>query len=201
MNATQQEVFHHTLVLEGWLHRNIVLVVTDTAGKTAVSFPRRHWKSGIHSIEFCSDHLNDCSADDPLMAHGPFTANAANVGILPASVSGYTWDGGPVAELGLLLFTAGGASVAQVYVYSDIGSESSSSMATTPKLEAADEGAITVQDRHNRIFSQLVENVVNYGNTFGPEEPGDDSSKLLDVTLRHTEFFSASTAFPDNGFA
>ena len=92
MDSSQQDSFHHTFVLEGWLHRNIVLVVTDTAGKTAVSFPRRHWKSGIHSIEFCSDHLNDCSADDALLAHGPYTSTVASVGVLPASVSGYTWD-------------------------------------------------------------------------------------------------------------
>ena len=54
MNESQQDSFYHTLALEGWLHRNIVLVATDTAGKSAVSFPRRHWKAGIHSIEFCS---------------------------------------------------------------------------------------------------------------------------------------------------
>ena len=202
MDSSQQDSFHHTFVLEGWLHRNIVLVVTDTAGKTAVSFPRRHWKSGIHSIEFCSDHLNDCSADDALLAHGPYTSTVTNVGILPASVSGYTWDGGPVAELGLLLFTEGGASVAKVTVYSSDGeSESSNQMAQTPVLEGGDEGAIAVQDRHNRIFSPLIENVINYGNTFGPEEPGNDSSKLIDVTFRHVEYFSASTAFPVNGFA
>jgi hypothetical protein len=110
-------------------------------------------------------------------------------------------DGGPVAELGLLLFTAGGASVAHVQVWSDIGSESSSAMAQTPRLEGSDEGSIAVSDRHNRIFSPLVENVINYGNTFGPEEPGEDSSKLLDVTLRHVEYFSASTALPINGYA
>ena len=42
-------------------------------------------------IDIVADHLNDCSAEDTLLAHGPYTATVANVGILPASVSGYTW--------------------------------------------------------------------------------------------------------------
>ena len=108
-----------------------------------------------------------------------------------------------MAELGLLLFTEGGASVAHVAVYTSDGQlESSNQMAQTPMLEGGDEGAIVVQDRHNRLFSPLIENVINYGNTFGPEQPpASDTSKLIDVTLRHIEYFSASTSFPVNGFA
>ena len=64
MSGAQTDEFHHTLVLEGWLHRNLVLVATDSDGKTAVSFPRRSWKSGIHSIEFCSDHGADPNTHD-----------------------------------------------------------------------------------------------------------------------------------------
>ena len=83
--------FHQVLMLETFLHSNLVLVARDKEGGTAVSLPRRHWKAGIHSVEFCSDHVNDCSAVDVLLAHGPYAPPSAIVGVLPASVAGYTW--------------------------------------------------------------------------------------------------------------
>ena len=103
--------------------------------------------------------VNDCSAEDVLLAHGPFSPPSANVAILPASVAGYTWDGGPVASLPLLVFTQAGASVAQVALYSDAGNEATQAMPQTAVLEGGDEGCVAVASRHNRLFSPLVENV------------------------------------------
>lgn len=54
--------FFRTFLLDAFIHRNLVVIVTDLAGKTAMSFPRRSWKGGVRSVEYCGDHCNDCQS-------------------------------------------------------------------------------------------------------------------------------------------
>ena len=108
---------HHiglTLLLNGVLQKNLILVVVDELNRTAVSFPFRSTKAGTrapgksratiileflyqHPLtdllvpEFCSDHTNS-----PAMAKGPTTLPVASyTTALPDQVAGVTWDGGP----------------------------------------------------------------------------------------------------------
>ena len=58
-NATDDA--HHiglTLLLNGVLQKNLVLVVVDELNRTAVSFPFRSIKAGMRAPAFCSDHTN-----------------------------------------------------------------------------------------------------------------------------------------------
>lgn len=85
---------HHiglTLLLNGVLQKNLVLVVVDELNRTAVSFPFRSIKAGTRAPEFCSDHTNSAA-----MAKGPTTLPVASyTTALPDQVAGVTWDGGP----------------------------------------------------------------------------------------------------------
>ena len=54
--------FWRTLMLDACIHRNLVLVVEDVEGHKAMSFPRRNWKGGVRSVEYCGDHCNDCQS-------------------------------------------------------------------------------------------------------------------------------------------
>ncbi len=44
--------FFTTLLLDGFIHRNLVLVAEDIEGYKAMSFPRRNWKGGVRSVEY-----------------------------------------------------------------------------------------------------------------------------------------------------
>lgn len=85
---------HHiglTLLLNGVLQKNLVLVVVDELNRTAVSFPFRSQKAGTRAPSFCSDHTNSAA-----MAKGPTTLPVASyTTALPEQVAGATWDGGP----------------------------------------------------------------------------------------------------------
>ena len=46
--------YNHTLLLEGFVQRNLVVIATDATGGKAMSFPRRSFKAGLHSVQFCT---------------------------------------------------------------------------------------------------------------------------------------------------
>ena len=56
-------LFYHTLLLNGVIQKNLVLVAEDIRGNRAVTFAWKMWKdSGYHrNPVFCSDHVNDCN--------------------------------------------------------------------------------------------------------------------------------------------
>ena len=88
--------FHQTLVLDGTVQKNIVLVAEDMAGGKAVTFARRCWKDGSLAVSFCSDHVNDGTM---ALAHGPYSYPVIRHPALPTDIAGDTWDGGPLASL------------------------------------------------------------------------------------------------------
>ena len=57
-----------TILLNAVIQKQLVLVVEDTAGKRAVSFPFRSIKAGTRGVVFCGDHTNGAA-----MAHGVTT--------------------------------------------------------------------------------------------------------------------------------
>eukprot|EP01048_Picozoa_sp_COSAG05_P009115 COSAG05_NODE_728_length_7700_cov_14.555979_4_plen_1006_part_00 len=192
--------YSHTLLLEGWIQRNLVVIAEDMNGGKAVTFPRKAVKSGIHHVQFCSDHVNDChSGGDVLLAHGPMTPPSAWVTSLPGSIAGYTWDGGPLAQLPIQIFETAGTSQAKVEVSTTGGhSETTANMVITPLLETADEGVVVVAVNKTQLYSELLDRVVNEWHTAGPE---GRPSKIIDVLFRYHEYFSASSGTPSEGYA
>jgi hypothetical protein len=90
-NASDPHHIGLTLLLNGVLQKNLVLVVVDELNRTAVSFPFRSQKAGTRAPSFCSDHTNSAA-----MAKGPTTLPVATyTTALPLQVAGTTWDGGP----------------------------------------------------------------------------------------------------------
>ena len=57
-----------TILFNAVIQKQLVLVVEDTAGKRAVSFPFRSIKAGTRGVVFCGDHTNGAA-----MAHGVTT--------------------------------------------------------------------------------------------------------------------------------
>ena len=82
-----------TLLLDGFVHRNLMLTVVDTAGRKAYGSPLRTWKPGVRSIVFCGDHVNDCESDGMQLGHGPVASLSSWVPILGDDLGGFTWDG------------------------------------------------------------------------------------------------------------
>ena len=127
------------------------------------------------------------------------TPPSAWVTSLPESIAGYTWDGGPLAQLPIQIFQTAGASQAKVEVITSGGySETTSSMVTTPLLETADEGVVVVAVNKTQLYSELIDRVVNEWHTAGPEGP---PSQIIDVLFRYHEYFSASSGVPAEGYA
>ena len=90
---------HRTLLLDGYVHANYGITVTDNDGKVAFGTPLRTWKPGQRSVVFCGDHVNDCESDGMQLGHGPVQTIAAWVPRIPDDVAGGTWDGGPVRDV------------------------------------------------------------------------------------------------------
>ena len=178
------------------------MVAEDIHGGKAVTFPRKSVKSGMHHVQFCSDHVNDChSGGDVLIAHGAMAPPSAWVTSLPESIAGYTWDGGPLAQLPIQIFETAGASQAKVEVITSEGCpvcETTANMVITPLLETADEGVVVVAVNKTQRYSPLLDRVVNEWNTAGPE---GGPAQIVDVLFRYHEYFSASTGVPSEGYA
>ncbi len=182
--------FRQTLVLDGTVQKNLVLVAEDAAGRRAVSFARRCWKDGALAPVFCSDHVNDGSMG---LTHGPFHYPCIRDPFLPDDVAGATWDGGPRASLPL----TGHQNTAPV-LESDKGKEDGSRFNQIPLLEFSDEGAVAVQSPHREVFDERVERVVNPWHTYGPLA---GPSRLIEYVQRYREWVPPTVGAPETGWA
>jgi hypothetical protein len=150
-----------TLVLDGSLQRNLVLVAEDRAGGRAVSFARRSWSDGTAAPIFCGDHINDCIRT--LLAHGPWSLRLSDPPLLPDHVAGLTWDGAPHATLSAL----GRQNVDAELTTAD-GAYSSFRLDPIPLLEFSDEGATGVTAWRRDAFDDDLISVLNAQSTHGP---------------------------------
>ena len=182
--------FRQTLVLEGTIQRNIVLVAEDMAGKKAVTFARRCWKDGSLAVSFCSDHVNDGTM---ALTHGPYSYPLIRHPSLPADIAGDTWDGGPVAALPL----TGNQDTVPV-LESDRGSEDGHRFDQIPLLEFADEGAMAVASPRLELFDQRLQRIVNPWHTYGPIA---GPSRLMHYTQRYAEWLPPTVGVPQTGWA
>ena len=168
--------FHRTLLLDGYVHRNLVLEATDVHGATAVANVARSWKPGVEStITFCNDHVNDCG--DNLLSHGPAAGRLAMVPALPVDIAGDTWDGGPPAVLPLLQFDESRPVLRAV----GGGGQDTTRAEQTPMLEQADEGSLAITSANLRMFGSRAENVINTWQSWGPL---GSATPLFDSVLR-----------------
>ena len=179
------------LMLETYLHRNLVLVAEDMEGNRALSFPRRNWKSGVRAVEYCGDHYNDCQSEGFLAARGPYSPTNTFQTPLPLGVAGMTWDGGPAALAPLLVFTE-----ARPALDSSAGSENTATFTQTPTLEHADEEVVAVTAKFGQRFSDRLDRAINPWVSFGPlAGPG----RLLNASLRYREYYPAVMGVRETG--
>jgi hypothetical protein len=183
--------FHTTLVLNATVQRNLVLIATDMKGRKAVSFARRSWKDGARAPVSCSDRVNDCGG--MLLAHGPMATLTHFCPVLPDDVAGYTWDGGPPANIPFVLMQEN-----RPILDTDKGQETGRRFNQTPLLEFSDEGALAVASEQNRLFSDELLNVVNPWHTFGPLA---GPTKLFDFINRYREWVNPTVGLPETGWA
>jgi hypothetical protein len=187
------EEFRETLVLDGTVQRNLVLIAEDVQGGRAVSFARRSWKVGT-GVEFCSDRVNSCSpshAGTMVMIHG---ANQLPLGAtpgLPVDVLGGTWDGGPTGTVKPVYLKT------RPLLDAEEGSENGGRFNQTPVLEFSDEGARAVASVHDELFDDRIAEVMNGWNTRGPL---GGPSKLFRYTQRFRHWFPPSLRVPSSGW-
>lgn len=182
--------FRQTLVLDGTVQKDLVLVAEDVAGGRAITFARRNWKDGALAPVYCSDHVNDGTM---ALAHGPYSYPVIRQPFLPVDVAGETWDGGPLACLSLV----GNQNTVPV-VDCDQGREDGGRFDQTPVLEFSDEGAMAVSSPRDEVFEDRVKTVVNPWHTYGPVA---GPSKLFRYVQRYREFTPPSVGVPETGWA
>jgi hypothetical protein len=182
--------FRQTLVLDGSVQKDLVLVAEDVEGKKAVSFARRSWFDGGPAAVFCSDHVNDGTM---ALAHGPMWYSLIRHPYLPADLAGDTWDGGPVACLPLT-----GAQNTVPVLDSDQGKEDGGRFNQVPLLEFSDQCALAVSSVHAEVFDEKVAQVVNPWHTYGPiGGPG----LLMQYVQRYRELIPPTVGVPQTGWA
>lgn len=182
--------FRQTLVLEGCVQKNLVLVAEDLQGGRAVTFARRCWKDGGLAVSFCSDHVNDGTM---ALTHGPFHYPWIRHPALPPDVAGETWDGGPVAALPLVAYQSTAPALE-----SDLGNEDGSRFDQVPILEFADDGALAVSSPRYEVFDPKVKAVVNPWHTYGPIA---GPSRLMEYTQKYCEYVPPTVGTPETGWA
>jgi len=188
-----QKEFNQTLVLDGTIQKDLVLVAEDVAGGRAVSFARRCWKDGGREVVFCSDHVNDCKSGGMLLGRGPVAMLVTWCPPLPVDIAGGTWDGGPPASLPLVDFAE-----SRPALVSDRGTEDGTRFDQTPLLEFSDEGAVAVASRQQEVFDKKLVRVVNPWHTYGPIA---GPSRLMKFMLRYREFYTPTVGVPETGWA
>ena len=67
--------FDRTLLLDGFVHRNLVLEATNADGHTAVANLARSWKAGSTAVIFCGDHTN---VSNPAVCRAPVDLDPPN---------------------------------------------------------------------------------------------------------------------------
>ena len=176
--------FFRTLLLDAFIHRNLVVIATDKTGKTALSFPRRSWKGGVRSVEYCGDHCNDCQSLAFLAARGPYSPTNAFQTPLPVEIAGVTWDGGPGAVAPILVL-----SEVRPSVVTSKGEEDTRRFTQTPTLDFADEGCTAVTATFDTVFDWSLESVINPWVSFGPLA---GAGRLIKASLSYREFYPAA---------
>jgi len=182
--------FRQTLVLEGSIQKNLVLVAEDVEGGRALTFARRCWKDGGLAVSFCSDHVNDGTM---ALTHGPFSYPWIRHPALPTDVAGETWDGGPVGALPLVAHQA----TAPV-LECDQGTEDGSRFDQVPILEFSDDGALAVSSPRFELFDDKLKAVVNPWHTYGPIA---GPSRLMEYTQQYREYVPPTVGTPQTGWA
>ncbi|MBU4211626.1 MAG: hypothetical protein KKD33_03470 [Verrucomicrobia bacterium] len=182
--------WHQTLVLDGTVQKNLVLVAEDMAGGRAVSYARRCWKDGALAPVFCSDHVND--GGHCYLAHGPLQYQVNFPPSLPDNRAGGTWDGGPRASLPL------GYQNTIPYLESDKGKEDGARFNQTPLLEFSDEGAVAVRSPRSEVFDERVKQVYNPWHNYGPIA---GPSKIFEYVISYREFVTPTVDVPHSGWA
>jgi hypothetical protein len=182
--------FQQTLVLDGTIQKNVVLVAEDLQGKKAITFARRCWKDGSLAVSFCSDHVNDGTM---ALAHGPYAYQVIRQPALPNDLAGDTWDGGPLASLSLT-----GYQNTVPILESDQGQEDGGRFDQIPLLEFTDEGAMAVRSERRELFDPRLERVVNPWHTYGPIQ---GPARLMHYTQRYCEYLPPTVGVPQTGWA
>ena len=182
--------FRQTLVLDGTIQKNLVVVAEDVEGHKAVTFARRCWKDGALASTFCSDHVNDGTM---ALAHGPYNYAWIRNPSLPADVAGDTWDGGPLASIPLV-----GYQHTVPTLDCDLGKEDGARFDQVPLLEFSDEGALAISSPRSEVFDPKVLNVVNPWNTYGPIA---GPSRLMEYVQRYREYVPPTVGVPQTGWA
>jgi hypothetical protein len=194
---------YRTLLLDGFVHKNMVLAVTDSAGRRAFGCPLRTWKPGPRSIVFCGDHVNDCESDGMELGHGPVASLSTWVPILGQDLAGSTWDGGPGGLRPLLMLQETRPSILKSEQGEELGTRftqvclrlaksfcsSDLTRSQTPHLEFTDEGGTAVTLIQDRVFAPNVDRVVNAWHTFGPIR---GPSSLFNFTQRFRMWYEAA---------
>lgn len=169
--------FRQTLVLDGTIQRNIVLIAEDMAGGKAITFAHRNWKDGALAPSFCSDHVND----GPMkLAHGPYWYQFVTTPGLSPNVAGDTWDGGPTAVLPNIRYQG-----TNPFLDSEQGKIDAHRLVQWPSLELSDEGALVVRTERTQQYDDRIQQIVNPWHTYGPI---DGPAKLFTITQRYREW-------------
>ena len=184
--------FYRTLLLDGYVHKHLILVVVDSAGRRSYGSPLRSWKPGPRSVVFCGDHVNDCT-DAVELSHGPISPPAVWTPNLPVDLAGYTWDGGPSSTHPLIKLGEARPSILQ----SNEGVELGTRFTQVPHLEYTDEGGTAIASSQSRVFASNVDRVVNPWHTYGPLA---GPSKLFNFTIHYRMWFEASIGVPESAF-
>ena len=188
--------FYRTLLLNGVVQRNLILVATDTAGNKAITYAFRQWKdSGFHRDPvFCSDHVNDCNGK-PLLNRGAETPSITWVEPIPLDQQGRSWDGGNGKEVGVMLLTFETQRPTLTTVDGLV--ESGARFTGVPKLEYSDEGCVATSDDQDKLYDARIAHVENGWNTWGPFQ---GPSRLFRFTGRYRLWFPATTGWPKTGW-
>lgn len=182
--------YAHTFVLAGNISHNLVVIARDRKGASAISAPKRSWTDGGAAPVFCADHINDCR--HMLLARGPWSLRLSDAPILPESVAGVTWDGGPFAESSAL----GAQSVAaQIHTRSE--RVSADRMLPVGVLDFADEGATGVTAIRTAKYHDALLQVLNPWHTYGPIQQQTPSAK---ITESYRMWLMASRGIPERGW-
>ncbi len=186
--------FRQVLHLPGHIQATMSVVATDLEGDQAVSFSRRCWRSGSFGIAFCGDHVNDCKSGGMLLGRGPNTMLAFWCPVLPEQLAGFTWDGGPPPSMPLTTFQE-----TRPRLETDQGTENGADFAQIPLLEFADDAAVAVTSRQDRIYDrEQLDRIVNPWHTFGPIRGNPD---LMTFNLRYRELYPPTVGVPEYGWA
>lgn len=188
-----EKEYTQTLVLDGTIQKNLVLIAEDIKGGKAISFPRRCWKDGSLGVTFCSDHVNSYIDGLLPLAHGPYWYPINRSPVLPVNIGGDTWDGGPPACLPLI---KNQDTVPILETEND--KEDGRRFVQMPLLEFSDEGALVVSSVKEKLYDEKVLNIVNPWHTYGPI---NGFSKLFNYKQRYIEYVTPTVGVPETGWA